>query len=425
MCSLLCSTDVIAAISLIKPEKQPKLFSLVFGEGITNDAASIILFNTVINFSKKGKKLTAGSTLEISIDFLTLGLRSMGVGIIFAILSSVLLKKMRSLTKSPVIECSMTFSFAYVAYVLAEIWQLSGIITLLVCSVMMANYTWYNMSPQGKQSSVVIFKFLGFLAECFVFSYLGLTFFSYKAFEWSSELILVELVVILIGRGLGTFGLFGILKLFGYEKENAKKITWQELTFIWYAGLIRGAIAFGLVLRIDDSVPNRGVIVTTCLTLVVFTTIFFGSTVGVLGSCLFGDQNEAAVEAENMPVVTTVDDSIGDDTMSSNSSKSSQVNQPLLHYNEMVDDKASVHGSARGESSHKQKKVKKNTCGDYLKRFDSLILRPLLIHKYDKDQKARAQEFYEMFQNEGAEIKKLYAKEHTKPKPKVTDSQRS
>jgi NhaP-type Na+/H+ or K+/H+ antiporter len=135
----------------------------------------------------------------------------------------------------------------------------------------------------------VIFKFLGFLAECFVFSYLGLTFFSYKSFEWSSELIVVEFLVILIGRFLGTFGLIGLLKLCGYEKHDAKRITWKELGFIWYAGLIRGAIAFGLVLRIDKDMQNRGVIVTTCLTLVVFTTIFFGSTVGVLGKCLFHD----------------------------------------------------------------------------------------------------------------------------------------
>ena len=48
MCSLLCSSDVIAAVSLIKPKEQPKLFSLVFGEGIVNDAVSIILFNTVM-----------------------------------------------------------------------------------------------------------------------------------------------------------------------------------------------------------------------------------------------------------------------------------------------------------------------------------------------------------------------------------------
>jgi len=51
MCSLLCCTDVVAAISIIKYEEQPKLFSLVFGEGITNDAVCIILFNTVMEFA--------------------------------------------------------------------------------------------------------------------------------------------------------------------------------------------------------------------------------------------------------------------------------------------------------------------------------------------------------------------------------------
>jgi sodium/hydrogen exchanger-like protein 6/7/sodium/hydrogen exchanger 8 len=52
MSSLLCSTDVIAAVSMLSPKKTPKLFSLVFGEGIVNDAVSIILFNTVSEFAK-------------------------------------------------------------------------------------------------------------------------------------------------------------------------------------------------------------------------------------------------------------------------------------------------------------------------------------------------------------------------------------
>ena len=165
----------------------------------------------------------------------------------------------------------------------------------------------------------MIFKFLGVFSECFVFSYLGLTFFSYKSFEWSSELIIVELFVILIGRGLGTFGLFGLLKCCGYEKDSAKKITWRELTFIWYAGLIRGVIAFGLVLRIDKSMPNRGVIVTTCLTLVVITTIFFGSTLAIINKCLFGNRTEAVVEAEEIENlhIQEIDELV--------SSKSSQV----------------------------------------------------------------------------------------------------
>ena len=403
MCSLLCSTDVIAAVSLIKPDKQPKLFSLVFGEGITNDAVSIILFNTVVTYTRKSSEFTASSTIDIALEFGSLGFASIMLGIVTAVLSALMLKKVRALTKTPVVESCMIFCIAYVGYVLAELWHLSGIITLLTCSVMMANYTWYNLSPQGKQSSVVIFKFLGFLAESFVFSYLGLTFFSYKSYEWSYELIIVEMVVILIGRALGTFGLISLLKICNYEKHNPKKITWKELTFIWYAGLIRGAIAFGLVLRIDDSIPNRGVIVTTCLTLVVFTTIFFGSTVGLLGKCMFGDKSEA----ENTPAIDEIDgDSVGQDTMSdsASSSQSSMVHAPLIHYNDQVaseDSQSNLPGSSAHKDGYERadhnKKAKKNKCSDYLKRFDQLIVRPILIHKYDKDRKARAQEFYEMF----------------------------
>ena len=292
MSSLLCTTDVFAALSYVKPDKQPKVFSLVFGEGITNDAIAIILFNTVANYTRKNEHVHIGDTLDITLDFLALGCRSILCGFVFAIIATLILKKVRALTKTPVVECSMIFSWAYVSYVAAELWRLSGIISLLTCAVMMANYSWYNLSPQGKQSSVVIFSFLGSMAECFVFSYLGLTFFSYKSYEWSSELIIVELFVIVIGRLISTFGLIGLLKLCGYEKDNPKKVTWKELTFIWYAGLIRGAIAFGLVLRIDDSFANRGVIITSCLTLVVFTTIFFGSSVGIVGKCLFGDEYE-------------------------------------------------------------------------------------------------------------------------------------
>jgi sodium/hydrogen exchanger-like protein 6/7/sodium/hydrogen exchanger 8 len=65
MCSLLCSSDVIAAVSMINAKEKPKLFSTVFGEGIMNDAVSIILFNVVVHFAKSGGSLTLGSSLLI------------------------------------------------------------------------------------------------------------------------------------------------------------------------------------------------------------------------------------------------------------------------------------------------------------------------------------------------------------------------
>ena len=66
--------------------------------------------------------------------------------------------------------------------------------------------------------------------------------------------------------------------LFGHKK----KVSFKQLCFIGYAGMIRGAIAFGLVLKIDNTVASKNVIVTTTLTLVATTTILFGTLMPVV-----------------------------------------------------------------------------------------------------------------------------------------------
>lgn len=40
----ICATDSVAALNLIPSSTYPKLFSVVFGEGMVNDAVSIIIF---------------------------------------------------------------------------------------------------------------------------------------------------------------------------------------------------------------------------------------------------------------------------------------------------------------------------------------------------------------------------------------------
>ena len=243
MCALLCSSDVVAAISLISYDKQPRLFSIVFGEGIINDAVSIILFNTVLKYTAVTSVITAVTPFKIMLNFLNLGLASIGIGVLFGLISSYILKSFRVFSQNPVSEAMIIFSFAYLSYVLGELVEASGIITLLTCGVVMAKYSWYNLSPQGKQSSFIVFQFLGTATEAFVFSYLGLTFFSYSDFSWSPSLFLVELAIIIVGRFIGTVGLVSMLQCCGFKSG----ISLKELIFIWYAGMIRGAIAFGLV----------------------------------------------------------------------------------------------------------------------------------------------------------------------------------
>ena len=212
MSSLLCSSDVVAAISLLNPEKQPKLFSLVFGEGVTNDAISIILFNAVVMFTGPGKSFTAWTPLEIFYSFIKLGFWSLAIGVVVALIGAKVTKEFRALTMKPVVECNFVFCIGYLSYAISERCSMSGIISLLACGILLSKYCWYNLSPQSKQTTSLAFSMVGYAAEAFVFGYIGLTFFSYVHFEWSWSLFIGEVLVVLIGRFSGTIGLIKILE---------------------------------------------------------------------------------------------------------------------------------------------------------------------------------------------------------------------
>jgi len=79
--------------------------------------------------------------------------------------------------------------------------------------------------------------------------------------------------------------LLTFFRFFGYTSG----LSLRDLFFIAYAGMIRGAVAFGLVLRLSPSFPNRSVIVTSSLALVIVSTVFMGSTVATVQRILFGD----------------------------------------------------------------------------------------------------------------------------------------
>ena len=140
-------------------------------------------------------------------------------------------------------------SFAYMSYILSELFHESGIISLLTCGIVQAHYSFYNLSSMGQHASYVIFQFVSFCMEAFVFIYLGFSFFSFGKLRWCPKLIAIEIGVIMIGRFVAVVGLLLFLKICRYDS----KLTLRQQIFVWFAGMIRGAIAFGLVLKIDQN----------------------------------------------------------------------------------------------------------------------------------------------------------------------------
>lgn len=52
MAATLIATDTIAPLTLINEKKYPTLFSIVFGEGVSNDAVALILMATVLQLEE-------------------------------------------------------------------------------------------------------------------------------------------------------------------------------------------------------------------------------------------------------------------------------------------------------------------------------------------------------------------------------------
>ena len=115
--------------------------------GITNDAICIILFDTVMEFSGEHSEFTVFTPLKIVGSFTKLSCLSITIGIIVGLLSSIFFAKFRLFTHNTIVECNMIFCFGYLAYLLSELIHCSGIIAMLTCGILMAHYTWYNLSP--------------------------------------------------------------------------------------------------------------------------------------------------------------------------------------------------------------------------------------------------------------------------------------
>ena len=79
----ICASDSVAALTMIKPDKYPKLFSVVFGEGMVNDAVAIILFISVELISDSSGGSSWKMPLELILLFIKEFFGSILVGLFF------------------------------------------------------------------------------------------------------------------------------------------------------------------------------------------------------------------------------------------------------------------------------------------------------------------------------------------------------
>ncbi|KAH9184582.1 hypothetical protein AeNC1_013445 [Aphanomyces euteiches] len=183
-----------------------------------------------------------------------------------------------SLQLYPSYEISIILLSAYISYVVGDLAGLSGIVALFFSGVLMSHYHLTTISQESATALKHLLSTLAFLAENFIFLYLGVSVVAYSgAFKWDWAFIAWQMLILLVARACNTFPLCTLANC-----GRKEQIPFSFMVVIWFSGL-RGAIAFALALNIwTINGDHAGVIKSSTLFTVMSTTLVFGMLTGPL-----------------------------------------------------------------------------------------------------------------------------------------------
>ncbi|KAI0772443.1 sodium/hydrogen exchanger [Trametes elegans] len=309
--STLSATDPVTILAIFNQYKvDPKLYTIIFGESLLNDAVSIVMYETLSQFH--------GSDFSVSHIFHGIGIfllsfgGSMALGVVFGLAMSLVLKH-SSLSLYPHIETCLVALCAYTCYFFSNGLSMSGIVSLLFCGITLKHYAYHTMSRRTQRATKYIFSTLAQLSENFIFIYLGLSLFtsppsSEKVTNYFKPLfILVTTVAVVFTRYAAVFPLSEAINFFHRHArgQRQEEIPHSYQMMLFWAGL-RGAVGVALAAGFTGNKAQS--MRTTVLVVVVLTVIVFGGTTArmleVLGIRTGVEDDEASSSDEEEDVRT-------------------------------------------------------------------------------------------------------------------------
>ncbi|GAA98722.1 uncharacterized protein L969DRAFT_92119 [Mixia osmundae IAM 14324] len=294
----LSATDPVTILAIFNALKvDPKLYSVIFGESILNDAVAIVMFETLSKFH--GEKIHLLSFFHGVGIFLLTFCTSMALGVIFGLGLSLMLKH-SNLAHYPEIESCLVTLTAYTSYFFSNGLTMSGIVSLLFCGITLKHYAYHNMSRRTQRATKYIFRTLAQLCENFIFIYLGLALFTQKQLVYKPIFILVTALAVCVARYAAVFPISKLINVvFKARGQRHDELPHSYQMMLFWAGL-RGAV--GVALAAGLTGDGAAALRTSVLVTVVLTVIFFGGTTGrmveILGIRTGVDEEDDSSEDE-------------------------------------------------------------------------------------------------------------------------------
>jgi len=243
--AIVATTDPVAVVGVFREVGAPKrLTTLVEGESLFNDAASIALYTVLLSVIFGGGSLSAGTVFySFLFSFLGGGL----AGLLMGRLASGLFIALRGW---PTAEITLTVALAYLTFYISEHYLgVSGVVATVIAGLVVGTTGRTRMSPATFEQLSGAWSQFGFWANSLIFVFAAMLIPRMMAeITWTQVLLIVLMfVVTLLARAVMVFG---VLPLLGLTPLGTKVSRAYRIVMCW--GGLRGAVSLALALAVTE-----------------------------------------------------------------------------------------------------------------------------------------------------------------------------
>lgn len=268
--SLLSAVDPVAVIAVFEEvHVNEVLFIMVFGESLLNDGVTVVLFNVFDAFvTLGGSAINAAEIIKGIVSFFVVAFGGSLVGVVFGVLLCLLTRCTKNVQ---IIEPGFVFVLGYLSYLTAEMLSLSAILSITFCGVCCQKYINANMDEKSVLTVKYAMKVFANGSETMIFVFLGISAIDQAIWVWNTGFILLTLLFVVLFRVIGVFFLTWI-----QNKYRLVPLDLMDRIIMSYGGL-RGAVAYGLAVLLDETkVKEKNLMLGTTLIVVYFTVVLQG-----------------------------------------------------------------------------------------------------------------------------------------------------
>ncbi|MEO8763578.1 MAG: Na+/H+ antiporter [Ginsengibacter sp.] len=275
--------DAVAATSVTKGlGLVPRLVAILEGESLVNDASGLIAYKYAL------MAVTAGNFVlwQAGLHFLFAACAGIAIGLAIAYLIFLIHKKFIC---DPILVVTLTFLTPFASYLLAEHWQVSGVLAVVTTGLYLSFRSAKIFSNQSRIMAYGVWEVIIFILNSLIFVLIGLQLRSvmegisdYPVRDLVLYGVIVSFVVIAV-RFIWIVPATLLPRWLSKRIRETEPFDPRNMVVFGWAGMrgvvsMAAALALPLTLKDGSAFPHRNLIIYLTFCVILSTLVFLGST---------------------------------------------------------------------------------------------------------------------------------------------------